>query len=242
MPRPKYISVDEFFSPFTSKKKLKPIIIEEDEPKLTHAPSVKKKFTPIIIIEEEEPKLTPGAKANDNGKKFEKKVSLTNTFIHDDSFIVKHIGTSQTRTYLYKETISADGETVKYYFFKQRLFQHYLTEYHSFDKLTKIPDEVVMIEKGDTRVLKIIEIKWQQVDGSASEKIYGAPMLKKIYEHIFATFGKVEVCYVLSPFLIKKYEKDNLFVQVVKPTLIENKIPYFGQNQLSELKEFVIFI
>jgi len=182
---------------------------------------------------------TPGAKANNNGKKFEKKVSLTNTFIKDDGFSIMEMGSKLPRTYLFKQTTDEHGEKINYYFFKQRLFQHYLIENHGYDKIQKIPDELVMIEKGDQRILKIIEIKWQQVDGSASEKIYGALTLKEIYSYLFKKIAKVELCYVLSPFLIEKYENDELFSEVVRPMLDANGIPYFREDQLEELKDFV---
>lgn len=189
----------------------------------------------LISVKKEE---TPGAKANNNGHRFEKKVSLTNALV-SDGYTKKQIGSNTLRTYLYKEVIESDGKVTKYYFFKQRFLSHYLVQNHpGFKKLKKIPDEALLIERDNIRVLNIIEIKWQQVNGSVDEKIYSASALKEIYQYIFKEFATVNLCYVLSPFLIKKYENDELFMNVIKPILDRNLIPYFNQEQLFNVKEF----
>lgn len=196
----------------------------------------------IIIDDEEEVKLTPGATANINGRKFEKKVSLTN-ILTEEGFCVKTIGNNSKRTYLYKKVTDEHGDTTKFYFFKQRMLQHYLKSVYpdnkSYTELEKIPDEVVLIEKGDKRVLNIIEVKWQTVAGSVAEKINGAQTLKETYEYLFASFATIRLCYVLSPFLIDTFNASRIFTHVIKPMLERNNIPYFNQTQLIELKTFV---
>ena len=232
MPRPK----DAPLNACVIKKKL---ILDEEE--LTPNAPIKKKLPITLDDEKEEVKLTPGATANKNGSKFEKKVSLTK-ILTEEGYYVKTIGNNSKRTYLYKETTDENGDTTKFYFFKQRMLQHYLKSVYPKDevysKLEKIPDEVVLIEKGDKRVLNIIEVKWQTVAGSVAEKINGAQILKETYEYLFTSFASVRLCYVLSPFLIETFNASRIFNHVVKPMLERNNIPYFTQTQLIELKTF----
>jgi hypothetical protein len=98
----------------------------------------------------------------------------------------------------------------------------------------KHPDDVLIYEDKNNKILFIIEKKYQKMSGSTSEKIQTGGYKRKQYEIQYPNY-KIHYIYILSDFLIKtmKPELDTMY-------RIDN-ITYFHEDDYKErLTKFIV--
>lgn len=180
-----------------------------------------------------------GAKTNHNGKKFEDKTDnehkllehgYTKKYMKDiknEHQDIKQIRYTKTDFCLIKEY---DDKTITYV--KQNAFVKYMSKKFNIE-LYRCPDEAYIIEyKNGRKVLKVLEKKNQNVDGSVEIKLWAAPSLKREYE--IETNEKFEVIYgfCLNKFLQNKYVSEEKIYKTLNKILTENDIEVlFGDDE-----------
>jgi len=180
-----------------------------------------------------------GAKTNHNGKKFEDKTDNENMLLengytkkymknikNEDGYI-KKIRYTKTDYCLVKEY---DDKTITYA--KQNAFVKCMSKKFNIE-LYRCPDEAYIIEyKNGRKVLKILEKKNQNVDGSVEIKLWAGPSLKREYE--IETNEKFEVVYgfCLNKFLQNKYISDEKKYKTLNQIFMEDNIEVlFGDDE-----------
>ena len=143
-----------------------------------------------------------GANTNKNGKAFEEKTSHL-PYLHD---FVKHAIPGKKGKYDFYYEKKTDTETITY------LSQGGLKSYFKwkFDKsMSRCPDEAYLIQRGDQYILRVLEKKNQNVDGSVDTKLLAGPMIQLEYTlHIKDPRFRVQYAFCLSTFLKKMYVSD----------------------------------
>ena len=184
-----------------------------------------------------------GAKTNHNGKKFEDKTDnehkllehgYTKKYMKDiKNEDIKHQDIKKNR---YTKTDYClikeyDDKTITYV--KQNAFVKYMSKKFNIE-LYRCPDEAYIIEyKNGRKVLvKVLEKKNQNVDGSVEIKLWAGPSLKREYE--IETNKKFEVIYgfCLNKFLQNKYISNEKKYKTLNQILTENDIKVlFGDDE-----------
>ena len=172
-----------------------------------------------------------GAKTNENGKEFEKITSIEEHLEKNNFKKVKFgLGTSH---YYY---ISEDNAIT--YFTQQGLKKMY-KEFN----IWRYPDEAYMITKNGTTVLKILEKKNQNAEGSVDEKLQCGEFRKREYHEMFkGTIDKVELAFCLSEWFYKRINNNEDKWNFLKSELKKNNIPVFcgsSETYIQELMEWV---
>jgi len=92
-------------------------------------------------------------------------------------------------------------------------------------ELFRCPDEAYIIEYDNgRRVIKILEKKEQNVDGSVETKLWAGVGLKREYEMIMGDNFEIEYGYCVSNFLKNKFMSVDIKYKILKKILDENKI------------------
>jgi hypothetical protein len=92
-------------------------------------------------------------------------------------------------------------------------------------ELFRCPDEAYIIEYDNgRRVIKILEKKEQNVDGSVETKLWAGVGLKREYEMIMGDNFEIEYGYCVSNFLKNKFMSVDIKYKILKRILDENKI------------------
>ena len=194
---------------------------------------------PIAELKQDESKVTNrgtgagGANTNKNGKAFEKKtdiipILLSNGFIKKD--IVKY------KIVYYTKSI----DSKEYYFFTQGNLKKYLKMTYKKD-ICRYPDEAMLIKEGDTFILKILEKKNQNCEGSVIDKLCNGGYFIKEYTMCLGDKFNVEYSFCLSKFLRKKYVSDEpKFIIMRKLHTDDNIKVYYGDDSdyFNKIKEY----
>jgi len=101
-------------------------------------------------------------------------------------------------------------------------------------ELYRCPDEAYIIEYiSGRKVIKILEKKEQNVEGSVETKLWSGPTLKREYELNLGHKFKVHYAFCVSEFLKKKITSTEKKYEDLNTTLcIENNIPIlFGDDE-----------
>lgn len=95
-------------------------------------------------------------------------------------------------------------------YFSQRELKRYFMDVHGI-KTHRVPDEAYLIKKNDgTFVLKVLEKKFQNVDGSVMEKLVNYTMFIEEYKDMLETLNiSISYAYCLSPFFKTVLDCDN---------------------------------
>ena len=199
-----------------------------------------KKQVELIIIEDEKDEIITestlniivnkgtgagGANTNYYGKKFEEK---TNNQIRllNDGYIKNSFTKKPKKAYDYYLSKIFEDKTI--IFVLQNGLKMYMKHKYNID-LFRCPDEVYIIEyKTGKKVIKILEKKEQNVNGSVETKLWASPSLKREYELVLGNEFEVHYCLCINLYL------QNLLVSNSKKYLILNEI-------LSENKIDVLF-
>lgn len=129
-----------------------------------------------------------GANTNFTGKKFEDKTNNESVLLLD-GYVKKYY-------YLYK---TFDDKTITYV--SQRGLKKYMKKKYNID-IFRNPDEAYIIEyKNGKKVVKILEKKNQNGEGSVETKLWAGPSLKREYEIILGNNFEVQYSYSVNDFL-----------------------------------------
>jgi hypothetical protein len=142
-----------------------------------------------------------GANTNYYGKKFEEKTDNGPRLI-EMGYTKNSLKKNPKKESDYYLTITVDG--IKITFLQQGGLKQYMKEKYGL-VLFRCPDEAYIIEYPSGRiVLKILEKKEQNVEGSVDTKLLSGPIFREEYEE--ALEGKIEVVYAycVNEFLQKK--------------------------------------
>lgn len=180
--------------------------------------------------------MTGGKKAINEGKEFELKVNLKNALMEKYNFKedILYKGTKSNYLFLKKGNY-------KYYYMAQNAFIHFVRYKFNLEKydsvtLGRIPDEVLIIEdENNNLIIKVIEVKFQGVDGSVEDKVMLGPKLKLEYLNYFESkLNKkvhVDIIYTLNKFLYDSLKGEKNKWQTTKKEMDVNKILYFNGNE-----------
>jgi len=122
-----------------------------------------------------------GANTNYYGKKFEEKTNNYERLL-ENNFIKNNITKNPKNKYDYYLSKSYEDKTI--IFVLQNGLKLYMKNKYNID-LFRFPDEAYIIEYNNGRkIIKILEKKEQNVEGSVEIKLWSCPSLKREYELI----------------------------------------------------------
>ena len=190
----------------------------------------------ILIIEEEVPEMEEqliivnkgtgagGANTNYYGKQFEEKTNNQKRLLEmgytENSFTKK-----PKKTYDYYLSKMYEDKTVV--FVLQNGLKIYMKKKYNIE-LFRCPDEAYIIEYNTGRkVIKILEKKEQNVEGSVETKLWSGPSLKREYELVLGS--DFEVCY---GFCVSEFLKNKLISNEKKYTILNT---IFNENNIAVL-------
>lgn len=159
------------------------------------------------------------------GKKFEDKTDNQSRLL--EMGYIKN-GTKKNETYLSK---TFEDKTVV--FVLQNGLKTYMKKKYNIDTLFRCPDEAYIIEYTSGRkVIKILEKKEQNVEGSVETKLWAGHSLKREYEMVLEGFAfEVEYGFCVNEFLKKKLTSDNLKYTILNRIFQEDNIAVlFGDD------------
>jgi hypothetical protein len=140
-----------------------------------------------------------GANTNVNGKSFEEKTSIIPELIKLN-FQKKIFETGKKDYYYIKEE-----NNKKIIFLEQNGFKKYMFKIYN-KVIRRAPDEAFLIEEKDKeyKIIKILEKKNQNSEGSVFDKIFNGLIIKEEYQFHLGVSFKIEYSYCLSEFFKKK--------------------------------------
>ena len=168
-----------------------------------------------------------GANTNKTGKKFEEKTSNRERLL--EMGFIENIRQKGNPRFVYFNKRTEEYNIV---FVEQGDFKKYMKHNYNID-LFRNPDEAYIIEYNDGRkVIKILEKKAQNVDGSVETKLWSGPSLKREYEIVLEELFEVEYCFCVSEFLQKKILSNDKKYVILNTILQESNIPVlFGDDE-----------
>ena len=173
-----------------------------------------------------------GAKTNENGKEFEKITSIED-FLESQNFKKVKFGTGISHYYY----ISENKEIT--YFTQQGLKKMYQG---TFD-IWRYPDEAYLVTRNGKTVLKILEKKNQNAEGSVDEKLQCGEFRKREYYEMFkGTIDKIELAFCLSEWFYKRINNAEDKWKFLKNELHRQNIPVFcggSETYIHELMKWV---
>lgn len=160
-----------------------------------------------------------GANTNLHGKKFEEKTNNYLRLLQDDYNKNNFIQKSKTYSFLIK---TFNDKTIV--FVLQNELKIYMKNKYNID-LFRCPDEAYIIEYNTgKKIIKILEKKEQNVNGSVETKLWASPSLKREYELMLGHDFTVEYGFCVNNFLKKKIISENKKYKILNIILNENNI------------------
>ena len=168
-----------------------------------------------------------GANTNLYGKKFEEKTNNENRLI-EQGYIKTNLSKKPKKTDYYLSKIF-DDKTI--YFVLQNGLKPFIKNKYNID-LFRCPDEAYIIEyKSGRKVIKILEKKEQNVEGSVETKLWSGPSLKREYELILGSDFEVFYGFCVSNFLQNKIKSGDKKYECLNIILNEHNISVlFGDD------------
>ena len=171
-----------------------------------------------------------GKKCTINGLDFEKSTNIYNYLIQKN-FTKNILSKNKYGFYLYNKI-----NDIEIIWTLQGGLKEYFNKNYNI-KLLRTPDEAYIIKdsKKDYIILKIIEKKSQNVEGSVETKLLACPSLKREYEILLSSNNKYKfiIDYALSvnDFFSIKFNSLEIKYKIMKQILDENKINiFYGSN------------
>jgi len=166
-----------------------------------------------------------GANTNYFGKKFEEKTNNESILLNNE--YTKTTLSKKVNDYYLSKTF--DDKTIIF------LLQNGLKTYmkNKFNILLfRCPDEAYIIEYNTgKKVIKILEKKNQNVEGSVETKLWAGPSLKREYELVLGEDWEVHYGLCVSEFLQKKFNSNKKY-RILNIILNENNIDVlFGDDE-----------
>ena len=167
-----------------------------------------------------------GANTNYFGKKFEEITNNETRLIKNE--YKKTTFTKKVNDYYLSKIF--DDKTIV--FISQNGLKTYMKNKFNI-LLFRCPDEAYIIEYNTgKKVIKILEKKNQNVEGSVETKLWAGPSLKREYELILSEDWEVHYGFCVSKFLKKKINSNEVKYTVLNTILNENNIDVlFGDDE-----------
>jgi len=164
-----------------------------------------------------------GANTNKTGKPFEEKTdNLTRMLEH--GFVSQN--TWNPNTWITK---TFEDKTVV--ILNQRSLGQYAKQKYGIADVYRCPDEAYIFEYANNKkVIKILEKKMQNVEGSVETKLFAGPSLKREYELMFGPEFEIQYGFCVSEFLQKKILSGTPKYKNLRKILEENNIPILFGN------------
>ena len=182
---------------------------------------------PPVIMSEIQNKGTGagGANTNVNGKSFEKKTDNEARLLAQGFVKKRLVGKGKYDYYLEK------GNVV---YLTQGGLKKYMKQVHKLEMI-RCPDEAYLVKDGENYVLKILEKKNQNVEGSVADKLQIGDYMQYEYEcclgEAFASI-KVDYAFCISEFLKKIYTSDTTKYKILREYNKKNKVSVlFGDDE-----------
>jgi len=172
-----------------------------------------------------------GKNTNINGKTFEK--------ITDNTINLINNGFINKKYYLIKKY-----EDYKIINTSQNNFKKYIKNKFNID-IFRNPDDAYIIKFNNyinKPIIKILEKKNQNMEGSVETKLWSGPSLKREYEIVFGENFIIEYAYCINYFLQQKLSSNNKKYTILNEILNENNIiTLYGNddNYYSKLNDWI---
>ena len=168
-----------------------------------------------------------GANTNYYGKKFEEKTNNQQRLL-EMGYTKNSFTKKSKKTYDYLSKTFEDKTIV---FVLQNGLKKYMKNKYNID-LFRCPDEAYIIEHTSGRkVVKILEKKEQNVEGSVETKLWSGPSLKREYELVLGSQFEVFYGFCLNDFLKNKLISNEKKYTILNIIFNENNIPVlFGSD------------
>lgn len=159
-----------------------------------------------------------GANTNYYGKKFEDKTNNKLRFLDDGYEYIKSFKSKKEYEYISK---TFEDKTIV--FVSQNGLKMYMKNKYNID-LFRCADEAFIIEYNTgKKVIKILEKKEQNVEGSVETKLWSGPSLKREYELMLDDF-EVHYGFCVNEFLKKKLTSNIKKYKILNTIFDENNI------------------
>lgn len=169
-----------------------------------------------------------GANTNYNGKRFETKTNNQQRLL-DMGYTKIPFTKNSKKVYDYYLSKTFEDKTIV--FVLQNGLKSYMKQKYGID-LFRCPDEAYIIEYTSGRkVIKIVEKKEQNVEGSVETKLWSGPSLKREYELVLGNEFEVFYGFCVSEFLKNKLVSNEKKYTILNRILDENDIAVlFGDD------------
>jgi len=170
-----------------------------------------------------------GANTNYYGKKFEEKTNNQQRLL-EIGYMKKSFTQKPKKAYDYYLSKTFDDKTIV--FVLQNGLKMYMKTKYNID-MFRCPDEAYIIEYTTGRkVIKILEKKEQNVEGSVETKLWSGPSLKREYELILGAEFDVFYGFCISEFLKQKLISNEKKYVTLNSIFNENNIAVlFGDDE-----------
>jgi hypothetical protein len=176
-----------------------------------------------------------GANTNLYGKLFEDKTNNERRLL-EDGYVKNSLVKKTKRPSDYY--LSKEYEDRGVVFVLQGALKSYMKTKYDIE-LFRNPDEAYIIEyKSGKRVIKILEKKEQNVEGSVETKLWSGPSLKREYELILGNGWEVHYAFCVSDFLKTKMISGDKKYECLKIILSESGIPVLYGDDDDYFKAF----
>ena len=167
-----------------------------------------------------------GANTNYYGKQFEEKTNNQQRLLEMGYTLIK----KTKKSYDYYLSKTFEDKTVV--FALQNGLKQYMKNKYNID-LFRCPDEAYIIEYTSGRkIIKILEKKEQNVEGSVETKLWSGPSLKREYELVLGAEFEVFYGFCVSKFLKNKFISNEKKYTILNTILNENNISVlFGEDE-----------
>jgi hypothetical protein len=159
-----------------------------------------------------------GAKTNYNGLNFEDKTSIE-LKLEEYKYKMKIIKINKRKGVYY--------ECNNVIYFKKNGFKLYFEKVFNIETYRQ-PDEAYLIKNEDKYILKILEKKNQNVEGSVEDKLKTGAFNRREYELMINIHPEYKFniiyCFCVSKFLQDKLESDNIKYKNIKKIMNEDNI------------------
>jgi hypothetical protein len=206
--------------------------------------SKKVKEKPILIIEGEEDEIITeptlntivnkgtgagGSNTNYYGKKFEEKTNNQQRLM-EMGYVKNSFTKNPKKSYDYYLSKTFEDKTVV--FVLQNGLKMYMKNKYNIE-LFRCPDEAYIIEYNNgKKVIKILEKKEQNVEGSVETKLWSGPSLKREYELVLGEEFEVFYGFCVSEFLKNKLVSTEKKYKILNTIFNENNISVlFGDDE-----------
>jgi len=168
-----------------------------------------------------------GANTNVHGKKFEEKTNIENYLIENG--FEKTIFSKNKYDYILSKTF--DNKKVIY--LCQNGLKTYMKKEYNID-VFRCPDEAYIIQYSDgKKIIKILEKKEQNVDGSVETKLWACPSLKREYELVLNLPNSnenfvIDYALCINDYLYKLLASDKPKYLILVKILNENGINFYN--------------